>query len=157
MLLGLAPLLALAEATQAPIQAVVDEAGGEIQQEVAFHGGDGALDVEAVVEDALEDGLADEVVVVGPGGDTRRAGAKSLEAGAPRRILCVEDVNPDDRLVADGADVAIEAALEVAAFATSGAGIARGSAADGDDLIARFGLIAHGLRSWVDGGDIPSS
>src|SRR5262249_37584465 len=63
-----------------PVQAVVDEARREAQQEVALDGAHGALDVEAVLQQAVEDGLADGGVVVGLRGDVQRPGAEVLAA-----------------------------------------------------------------------------
>src|SRR5206468_496842 len=68
------------EAGQLPAQAVVDEAVGQLQQEVALQGGLGLLDVEAVVQQAVEDGLADGGVVVGLGRHVEGPGAEVLAA-----------------------------------------------------------------------------
>ena len=141
MLPGLAPLLALVEAGQAPVAGSRRRSRWtDSSRKSRFMAGAGALDVEAVVEDAVEDGLADEVVVVGLGGDAGRAGAEGLAAGAAGGVLGVEDAKPEATAVGEGADVAFEAAFAAAAAAAGGAGVARGSAADGDDLLARLGL-----------------
>src|SRR5205085_670054 len=137
------------ELGQAPVQAVVDEASGQGEQEVAFHGCDGTLDVEAVVEDAVEDGSADEVVVIGLGAAVGHPGAKILAAVTAGGVLCVEDVQPQGSPVVEGTDVAVQAALAVAAAAAGRAGIGLGLAADRDYLVAEVRLHAHGLRSWV--------
>src|SRR5262249_60067585 len=139
----------LAEPSQAPVQAVVDEPAGQVEDEVALHGGAGALDVEAIVEDAVEDRLAHEVVVIGLGGEAGGTGAKVLATVTAGGVLCVEDVQPEDLPVGERTGEAVEAALAVAAPAAGRAGIGLGLAADRDHLLARFRLHAHGLRSWV--------
>ena len=74
--LGQATLRSLSQAGQSPVEAIVDEATGQVEQEVAFHTGNGALDVESVIEDAVENGLADEVVVLSLGANVGHPGAK---------------------------------------------------------------------------------
>src|SRR5208337_5172235 len=61
-----------------PVEAVVDEPVREIQQEVPPHRGDDPLDAHAVLEDAVEHGLTDLVVVQRPGCDARRGGAECV-------------------------------------------------------------------------------
>ena len=118
-------------------QAVVDEALGQLQEEVALHGGEGAFDVEAVVEEAVEDGLADEVVVVGLGRDVQRPGAEGLAAAAAGLVLGVVDVEVGHLAVGQGADTTVEGALAAAALAAVGAGMGLGGAADDADSAAR--------------------
>src|SRR5262249_53490992 len=77
---------------QAPLQAVVNEAAGQLEVAVASHGRQGPLDVEAVVEDTVEDRLADQVVVLGLGADLGRAGTEILAAATAGSVLCVEEV-----------------------------------------------------------------
>src|SRR3954464_7463846 len=72
-----------------PVEAVVDEAVGEVQEEVPTHRGDDPLDAHAVLQDAVEDGPADRVVVAGLGFDIRRGGTEGLAAGAPGPVLAV--------------------------------------------------------------------
>src|SRR5262249_30522655 len=148
LLAGQATLFGLVQPSQAPPQAVVDEAAGQLEQEVAFHTVDSALDVEAIVEDAVEDGQADEVVVVGLGAAIGHPGAKRLAAATAGGVLCVEDVQPQDRAVGDGTNVAIKATVAVAATTAAGTGVGLGPAADGDDFLAWLGLDAHSLLSW---------
>ena len=59
-------------------EAVVDEPPGQFQAEVALHGDEGAFDVEAVDRDAVQDGVADLVVVVGLGGTSTGQERKNL-------------------------------------------------------------------------------
>ena len=54
-----------------PVEAVVDEPVREIQKEVPPHRGDDPLDAYAVLEDAVEHGLTDLVVVQRPAGVVR--------------------------------------------------------------------------------------
>src|SRR5262249_57246428 len=109
-----------------PAQAVVDEAGRQLQQEVAAHGLAGALDVEAVFKETVEDGAADGVVVIGLGRDVGRVGAKGLAAGAARPVLCVGELEPDDAPVGEGADAASEQAAALAGSAAGRAGSSLG-------------------------------
>src|ERR1700722_1349918 len=102
VLQGRLSLLDLAKPSQSPVEAVVEEATGQVEQEVAFHGRTGTLDVEAVVEEAVEDGLANEVVVFGFGADVGRTRAKGLAAATTGAVLCVEDVQPEDLAVGQG-------------------------------------------------------
>ena len=94
-----------------PVEAVVDEAVGEVQEEVPAHRGDDPLDAHAVVEEAVEDGLADRVVVQRPGLDARRRGAEGRAAAAAGPVLAVGDVEEDDLLVGDGPDLAVVGGL----------------------------------------------
>lgn len=87
-----------------PTQAVVDEAFGQLQEEVAFHGGEGALDVESVVEDAVQDGLANLFVVVGFGRDVQGPGAEELAAGTACLIFGIVDFEVGHLAIGQGAD-----------------------------------------------------
>jgi hypothetical protein len=85
----------------------VDEAVGEVQEEVPPHRGDDTLHAHAVVEDAVEHGQVDPVVVQRPGFDARRRGAERGAATAAGAILAVGDVEEDELLGGDGADPAV--------------------------------------------------
>jgi hypothetical protein len=98
------------------------------------------LDVEAIVEDAVEDGLADEVVVLGFGAELAGAGAEVLAAATAGGILSVEDVKPDDAAVRQGADEAVVAVSASAVATAGGAGMGQRSAADRDDLVSGLRL-----------------
>jgi hypothetical protein len=128
------------EPGQAPVQAVVEEAAGQFQQEVPFHGRYGPLDVEAIVEAALEDGLADEVVVFGLGGDPGHARAKVLAAVAAGGVLGVEDVQPDDLPVGQRPNKAVLLVSAVTVAAARRAGIALGLAAHRHHPLSRLRL-----------------
>src|SRR5262249_55001294 len=131
-----------------PVEAVGDEAVGEVEGEVPAHRGDHPLDAHAVVEDAVEDGPADGVVVAGPGLDIRRGGAEGRGAGAASPVLAVGDVEEDDLLVSEGADPAVVGGLAPPERAASRAWGFAGGAADGDGAdVGTVGL--HGLRAPV--------
>src|SRR5262252_5923859 len=85
------------------------------------HGLEGALDVEAVAEDAVEDGRADGGVVVGLGGHVEGPGAEVLAAAAAAAVFCVGDVQPGDLVVGQGADPAVAEPLARCRPATVGA------------------------------------
>ena len=97
----------------------------------------------------MEDGLADEVIVVGLGDEVGHPGAEGLAAATAGAVLCVEDVQPDDLPLGEGVDEAVQPALAAAVPAAGRARVGLGLAADWDYLLA--GLHAHGLRSWVTG------
>jgi hypothetical protein len=131
-----------------PAQAVVDEALREFQAEVSPQGSkgghrDSGRDVEAVLEDAVEDGGADEVVVVGFGRDIQRPGAKGLAAGTPGLVLGVVDIEPSLLPVGERADTTKEGAFTTTALAAMGAGVGLGGAADDADFWHE-----HDLCSW---------
>jgi len=98
---------AAAAAGQLPAQAVVDEAVGECDEEVARHGGLGLLDVEAVAQQAVEDSLADVGVIVGLGGHVQRPGAEELAAAAAGLVLCVGDLQPGEAVVGGGTEPSV--------------------------------------------------
>jgi hypothetical protein len=131
------------ELSDLPAQAVVDEAFGQLQEEVAFHGGTSALDVEAILEEAIQDGGTDEAVVVGLGRHVEGPGAEGLAAGAAGPVLGVVDVEIGHLAVSQGADTTVEAALAAAVLAAGRAGVRLRGAAD--DADRRY---EHGLCSW---------
>src|SRR5262245_31689419 len=126
-----------------PAQAVVDEALRQHQEEVTSHGGEGALDVEAVFEDALQHGSSDQAVVVGLGRDGKRPGAEELAAAAARLVLGVVDVEVGDLAVGQRADTTVEGAFAAAVLAAGGAGVTLGGAADDADNWHEHGLCSH--------------
>jgi hypothetical protein len=129
-----------------PVEAVVDEASGQVQKEVTPHGGAGALDVEAVIEQAVEDGGADPVVVIGLGGDVEGPGAEVPAAGASGAILGVTDVEVSLLAVSQGSDTTAEGPLAPAALAAGGAGVGLGCAAHDADTRREHGLCSLGNR-----------
>jgi hypothetical protein len=134
-------VLGQVQAAQLPAQAVVDEAVGEDDEEVALQSRFGLRDVEAVAQQAVEDGLANGGVVVGLGGHVQRPGAEELAAAAAGLVLCVGDLQPGHAPVGEGAESAAQDALAVPASAAGGAGGAFGGATGPGD---EFGL-GHGL------------
>ena len=89
------------------VEAVVDEAVGEVQEKVPVHGTEDLLDAHAILQDVVEDGLADLVIVQRLGLDTRRRGTEGGTAIAPGSILAVGDVEVDDLLVGDRANLTV--------------------------------------------------
>ncbi len=89
-------------------EAVVDEAVGQLQEEVTPQRDEGGLDAHAVVEDAVEHSLSDLVVVAIAETDARRVGAEGRAATAPGAILAVGDVEVGDPAVFEGPDPAGE-------------------------------------------------
>jgi hypothetical protein len=131
------------EAGDAPAQAVVDEALREFQAEVTAHGGEDTFDVEAVLQDPVEDGIADPLVVVGLGRDSERPGAKELATGAACFVFRVDDMEVCLLAVGEGTDTTMKGTLAMAALAAVGAGMSLGGAA-GDANLGH----EHGLCSW---------
>ena len=129
------------------VEHVVDEPGGELEEELAAERLQGPLDAHAVPEDAVEHEVADLVVVAGPGEDVLGGVAERGAAVAPGGVLAPGDLQVDDGLVGDGADGAGKRPL---AATESAAGRARGllgGAADRyNDRGGCFG--AHGLCPW---------
>src|SRR6185437_9673255 len=91
---------------QLPTQAVVDEAIGQRQQEITLQGGLGPLDVEAVVQETVENGLADGGVVIGLGRHVQGPGTEVLATGTACAVLCISDLQPGDPAVSQGANTA---------------------------------------------------
>jgi len=131
------------EAAQLPVEAVVHEADGEVEEEVATHGLEDSLDVEAVAEEAVQHGPADEGAVFGLGRDVEGPGAEGLAAGAEGAVLGVVDVEGGHLAVGEGADTTVEEAFAPPALAAVGAGMGLGGAADDAD-----DRHEHGPRSW---------
>src|SRR4051812_29867410 len=134
------------EAPDLAMEAVVDEAVGEVEQEVAVHRDDHPLDAHTVVEDAVEDGLADFVVVQRAGFNSRRRGPEGGAAMAAGAILSVGDVEEDDFLVGDGADRSVVDVLARRQLAAGGARGFPGAATDGYGSDVGTDSL-HGLRA----------
>jgi hypothetical protein len=130
-----------------PPQAVVDEALGQGQQEVALQRVKRALDVEAILQESVKDGLPDCVVVGGLGRDREGPGAEVFTTAAAGLVLCIVDVEPRLLAVRQGADSALQPAGPPAGGAAAGAGMRLGGAAD--DMNNRR---EHGLCSWGQRG-----
>ena len=102
---------------------VVDEAGGEVEEELAAQRLQGPFDAHAVLDDPCQDQVADLVVVEGPGQDVLGGAAESGAAVAAGLILPAGDLEIGDGLVDDGADLARgHLAFAAAVLATLGAG-----------------------------------
>jgi len=131
------------ERLERPAPAVREEALGQLEAEVAPPGGAGALEGEAVVQEAVAHGSADEAVAVGLGRHAQRPGAEGRPAAAAGLVRGVGDVEEGHLAVSQRAATTLEGALAPPALAASGAGIAPGGAADDAD-----NRHAQGLGSW---------
>lgn len=110
------------------VEAVVDEAVGEVREEVSVHRPEDLLDAHPIVEDAVEHGFRDLVVVQGAGFHARGSGAEGRATVATGPVFAVGDVEVDDLLVGDGTDLTVKDILALTQLATSGAwGLARGA------------------------------
>jgi hypothetical protein len=136
---------------------VIDEAGGELQQEFPAQRPEGPLDAHAVLDDPTEDQIADRVVVGGPGEDAVGGTAEGGAAIAAGTILAAGDLEVGDGLVGDGADPARrQRPLAAAQPAAHRAGGLLGCAVDGysDD---RGCLGAHACVLRGEGCSYPHS
>ena len=93
-----------------------------------MHRPEDLLDAHPIVEDAVEHGFTDLVVVQGAGFHARGSGAEGRATVAPGPVFAVGDVEVDDLLVGDGTDLTVKNILALTQLATSGAwGLARGA------------------------------
>jgi hypothetical protein len=129
-----------------PWRAVVDEAAGQFQQEVALHAGPGAFDVESVVEEAVEDGCADGLVVIGLRGHVQGPGAEIPPARAAGAVFGVMDVEASLLAVSQRADTTAEMAFAPAALAAGRARVGLGRTTDDADARREHGLCPCGER-----------
>ena len=105
-----------------PIEAVVEKALGEIEMEIALEGQPEPFHAHAVVEQAVEDRLADPVGILGPRFDPLDRGAEGLAAGTTGAVFSDLDFQPDDFAICEIAHAAGVHILASSAFATAGAG-----------------------------------
>jgi hypothetical protein len=90
---------------------VVNETGGQVEEELAAQRLQGPFDAHAVLEDAFQDQVADLVIVEGPGKDPlggRAEGRTAVTASliTASLIFATGDLQVGDGLVGDGADPA---------------------------------------------------
>ena len=133
------------------VEAVVDEAVEEVQEEVAVHRPEDLLDAHPIVEDAVEHGFTDLVVVQGAGFHAWGSGAEGRATVATGPVFAIGDVEIDDLLVGDNTDLTVKNILALTQLATSGAwGLARGAF---QGYGANVGILhLHGLRvrgTWL--------
>jgi hypothetical protein len=98
------------------------------------------LDVEAVFEDAVQDGSADQRIVVRLGRDLQRPRTEELAAAATGLVLGVVDVEVGHLAVCQGAETTVEATFTAAVPAALGTGMTLGGAADDAHLRHQHGL-----------------
>jgi len=104
------------------------------------------LDVEAVLDDAVENSLVDKIVVVGFGRDIEGPGTESLATGAVAPVLCVVDIDVGLLVVGQGVQPAVQRADAASEGAAVRARVAHRVAADDTDSRHE-----HGLCSWDTG------
>jgi site-specific DNA recombinase len=126
------------------LEHVVDEPRGEVQEEFTADRSQGAFDVHAVSEDAIEDQVADLVVVLGLGEHALWRVAEGLATLAAGGIFAVGDLQEGDGLVGDGADGPGQGPLARAPSAALRAGGFLRRAVDGyNDRCGCFGAHAR--------------
>ncbi len=93
-----------------------------------MHRPEDLLDAHPIVEDAVEHGVGDFVVVQGTGFHARGCDAEGCATVAPGPVFAIGDVETDDLLVGDGTDLTVKDILALTQLATSRAwGLARGA------------------------------
>ena len=108
------------------VQAVVNEAVGEVQEEVSVHRPEDLLDAHPIVKDAVEHGVADFVVVQGAGFHARGGDAEGRATVAPGPVFAVGDVEIDGLLVGDGTDLTVKDILALTQLLQVGHGLGSG-------------------------------
>ena len=103
------------------VEAVVDEAVGEVQEEVAVHRPEDLLDAHPIVEDAVEHGFSGPCCRKGLGSMLGGSVAEGRATVATGPVFAVGDVEVDDLLVGDGTDLTVKNILALTQLATSGA------------------------------------
>ncbi len=104
-----------------PVEAVVEEAVGQVEEEVALQGVLQPVEAHAVVEQAVDDGVANAVGVLGPRFDAWNLGTEGLAAGATGAVFSDGQFDEDDLAegdVADAAGVGVLASAPLAAMRT---------------------------------------
>ena len=101
-----AAMLGQIELSSPVAKLVVDEPRGEFQQELTAQRLQSLFDVHAVLDDAIQDQIADLVVVEGPGEDALGGVAEGCATIALGLILAAGDLQIGDGLIDDGADLA---------------------------------------------------
>jgi hypothetical protein len=124
-------------------------------RKIPLHGSPGALDVEAVVENAVQDRSADQFVVVGLGRDLQWPGAEEPTAAASGLVLGIMDIEVGHLAVGQGTEAAVEVAFTTAVLAAVGTRMALGGAAHDADLRQEHGLASLARRRY--GASSPAS
>jgi hypothetical protein len=106
----------------------------------------GALDVETVVQNAVEDSLSDQFIVVGFGRDLEGPGAEELAAATACLVLGVVDVGVGYLAKGQRVDTTVEAAFAAAGLAAGGTGMGLGGASDDANVGQDHGLCSSGKR-----------
>src|SRR5439155_6480993 len=104
-----------------PVQAVVDEPRGQLQEKVTPEGRLNPFQTHMVFQQAIQYRLADRVGILRLGLDAGNLGPKRATTGAAGPVLGGDDVNEQDALVRDAADGPVElflAAAQAAAVRT---------------------------------------
>src|SRR5262249_22298530 len=104
-----------------PIEAVVDEAFGEIEIKIAGHRLAQSFHTHGIVEQTVDDRLADPIAVFRTGFDTLDPRPEGLATGAPGAVFSDSDFEDEDLLEGDIANGARVRRLAPPAFATMGA------------------------------------
>src|SRR5262249_32631312 len=92
-------------------QAVIDKSRGQLQEKVPPEGCLNPLQAHMVLQQAIQDRLADRVGILGLGFDVGHLGAKRATTGAAGPVLGGDDMDDQDALVGDAADGPMELLL----------------------------------------------
>lgn len=130
-----------------PTQAVVDEAGGQLQEEVAAQGPQQTFDVEAIFKEAVQNRFADGVAILGLGFDAVDLGAEGGATATGGPVLAGGHMQQEDGAVGDAPDGTRERVLAVAGGATTRTRGVLGSIAT--VAVPELGLCGkHACLSW---------
>src|SRR5262249_25537547 len=122
-----------------PVEAVVEKAIGQFEMEIAPQGLAQSFHAHAVVEQPVDDRVADTVGVFGPRLDPRKACPEGLAAGAAGAVFSHLDFQDDDLAISDVADAAGMHRLAAAALATTRTGEGH-----------RGALTVNHARAWLN-------
>jgi hypothetical protein len=144
-----------------PVEAVVHQAVGQVEVEVALQGVADLPKALAILQEAVEDRLADPVVVVGLRVDALQLGAEGATAAAGGPVLGGGAMDEEDGPVGERADAAlVEGLAATESAAVRAGGLLGGMTALGmHDLgwrvrggrRVRQAYNGHGVNSWQDG------
>ena len=87
-----------------------------------MHRPEDLLDAHPIVEDAVEHGVGDFVVVQGTGFHARGCDAEGCATVAPGPVIAIGDVETDDLLVGDGTDLTVKDILRLPSLPQVGHG-----------------------------------
>jgi hypothetical protein len=101
---GPLPILGHVDLPDFPIEAIVKEALGQFEMEIPSQGLVKTFHAHLVVEQAIEDRIANPISVLGPRFDSRNLGSEGLAAGTTGAVFSDRQFDDDDLAIRDVAD-----------------------------------------------------